>query len=442
MGTKPDSANAHVEAEPVTCNRSEGPRNGGSLRGLAAAACLACACNFAPLARLELVDAPADSSEATDGSQVDSPVVEAPAPVDASSETDAGQAIDAPPPDTNLCFGTGLLMLCLSALPTNPVTMGVRTLDTSDNASCTHIVAQTNGPELCVIAGTTVSVIGLITAVGSRALVLVATDEVSISAQGAIDASSKISPRRTGAAANTGTCSTAGNGENDSDGGGGGAGGSFGTVGGNGGEGISGIDAEGGSTGGVQTSFALLRGGCRGGAGGGRVNGGSGGGGLGGEGGGAVYLIARNTITIDGGVFASGAGGGTNPASVGRDQGGGGGGTGGMIGLDAPMIQLGTDGRVVANGGGGGGGGGSIGSSGEGGSPGSDGATTDFDSRAAGGVGRLGGGNGGPGAALNATTNQNGTDSSFGGGGGGGGIGVVLVFGAISDTSRISPAPR
>lgn len=111
--------------------------------------------------------------------------------------------------------------------------------------------------------------------------------------------------------------------------------------------------AGGGLAGAAQALPTLLRGGCRGGDGGSADNAHHG---TGGNGGGAVYLIARKAINILGDVFASGAGGVTTVGNLGAEEGGGGGGTGGMIGLDAPSIQI--QGHVVANGGAGGGGGG------------------------------------------------------------------------------------
>src|SRR5262249_29629712 len=150
----------------------------------------------------------------------------------------------------------------------------------------------------------------------------------------------------------------AGTGADDMGGAGGGAGGSLGTRGGDGGTGDTNNNgppvgtAKGGVAGVVQLPPTMLRGGCPGGDGGTADASHRG---PGGNGGGAVYLIAGSAIHIIGDVFASGAGGMSTPGTVSAEEGGGGGGTGGMIGLDAPSIDI--PGRVVANGGAGAGGG-------------------------------------------------------------------------------------
>jgi hypothetical protein len=344
--------------------------------------------------------------------------------------------------DGRTCFGTGLLNVCLSSLPTEAVTLSgsASPLDTGVDARCRQIVPQSGGPELCVIAGTTVTVSGTFVAIGTRPLVLVATDAVNV--PGTLDVSSKLVGSRKGAGAGTGTCTTPGAGANDAGGGGGGAGGSFGTAGGKGGTGdLNTSDlptgaGTGGLAGTAQAAPTMLRGGCSGARGGeGDVAGGAHPGGVAGDGGGAVYLIAGKTITIDGGVFASGAGGGANSASAGSEQGGGGGGAGGMIGLDAPTVKV--SGRVAANGGGGGGGGGLGG----GGVPGGDGSTTAWNQRApAGPAADIGAGPGAAGTALGVTTNLDGGSNDGGGGGGAGGLGLVWVYGALQG-NMISPAP-
>jgi hypothetical protein len=179
----------------------------------------------------------------------------------------------------------------------------------------------------------------------------------------------------------------------------------------------------------------VLRGGCRG------CDGGAGDmqhRSPGGDGGGAVYLIAGTAIHVLGDVFASGAGGGATSGVLGAEQGGGGGGTGGVIGLDAQSLDI--VGRVVANGGAGGGGGGSMG-----GSPGGDGTTTSWNAPATGGAGGgtggIPGGNGAPGTALGATVNVDGSSNDGGAGGGAGGLGVIVIHGALSGGSKMSPAP-
>jgi hypothetical protein len=342
--------------------------------------------------------------------------------------------------DAQLCFGTGLVKDCLPSAPTTAVSYsGDTVLDTGVIANCNQTMAQTGGPELCIVVGTTVTVGGTLTAIGSRALVLIATDSLTVS--GTLDLSSTAADGRRRAGANQGSCSTPGAGADDTGGSGGGGGAGLGTKGGVGGIGDLNDNGppvgqgKGGIAGAVQAMPTVLRGGCRGGDGGaGDMQHRS----LGGDGGGAVYLIAGNAIHILGDVFASGAGGGATPGAVGAEQGGGGGGTGGMIGLDAPSLEI--LGRVVANGGAGGGGGGSIG-----GSPGGDGTTTNWNAPATagagGGTGGLLGGNGAPGTAIGATTNLDGSNNDGGAGGGAGGLGIIVVHGVIGGGSRMSPAP-
>lgn len=365
--------------------------------------------------------------------------------IDAGKQSGPDASIDTgttpPPPDAmidgQVCFGAGLVKVCLDSPPANPVMYsGASSIDTTTAGNCTKTIPVSGGPELCVIAGTSVTVNGTLTATGSRALVLISA--TSLSVPGTLDVSSAISvnPRR-GAGANSGACANPGNPENDGGGAGGGAGGSFATKGGNGGTGDLNQNgnppgtASGGNAGNAQNKPTILRGGCRGGDGGtadGQHRG------RGGDGGGAVYLIAVTSISITGDVFASGAGGSTDAGGNGAEEGGGGGGTGGMIGLDAPALTI--SGRVAANGGGGGGGGGTVG-----GTPGGDGSTTNWNAQAASGGGGGGGGDGARGTTFNATNNIDGASSDGGAGGGGGGIGVVWIDGTVTDGSKISPAP-
>jgi hypothetical protein len=358
---------------------------------------------------------------------------------------DTGPAIDAgvdaaPPPDAATCFGN-IVRICLSSVPTAPLTLpgASSSFDTTRNANCHGIARQTDGPELCVLVGTTITVNGPLVATGARPLVLLASDSITVTSS--IDVSSKRPPSTPGAGANTGTCVTAGPGQADDGGGGGGGGGGFGTTGGRGGIGdqndtsAAGV-AVGGTPGGRLTSFPPLRGGCPGNKGGDRDGGHRGGGG--GSGGGSITLIAGDKITIAGDVFASGAGGSATTGGSGAERGGGGGGAGGMIVLDALTIEL--SGRIAANGGAGGGGGGRN----NGGTSGGDGTTTAWDQRAAPGTAGDSGGNAGaPGAAGTTragTTSLDGGASDRGGGGAAGGLGVILTHGTVSGDT-VSPAP-
>jgi hypothetical protein len=370
---------------------------------------------------------------------------------DRGSDAGGGSGIDATQPpliDGAVCFGNGVVRVCLDAVPTKAVTLpgAMNPLDTGIDDNCTTIWPQTAGPALCVIAGMTVTVSGSFAATGARPLVLIGVDAVTVSAT--LDVSSKIAGGvRRGAGANDSACAVGTNGKNDSGGGGGGAGGSFGTSGGAGGTGDLNNNhppagtATGGAPGAAQPAPAVLRGGCKG------SFGGDGGdtpatqtGGVGGDGGGAVYLIAGNTITITGagGVFASGAGGAVAAGTAGLEQGAGGGGSGGMIVLDAPALQV--QGRIAANGGAGAGGGADIG-----GMPGGDGTTTMWDKRAPGGNGDKNpagdAGDGADGSTINMATNLGAASADAGGGGAAGGLGLVWTWGTVTGGTMVSPAP-
>lgn len=370
-----------------------------------------------------------------------------------AARLDAAPVVDAVIlPDAQLCYGVGVVKVCFSALPTGTVNLpgAANPLDTSVNASCTLVVAQQGGPSLCVIGGTTVTVSGTLVAIGARPLVLVATDVLTVSSSGTIDVSSVSgNGARRGAGGNATECSRSDKGQNDSGGAGGGAGGSFGAVGGTGGtgdldsSGPPGGSGAGGNAGAAQTSPTVLHGGCVGGAGGAGTNDPRDTGGTGGDGGGAVYLIAGSRIAIEGNgnVFASGAGGRVTAGSGGFQEGAGGGGSGGMIGLDAPMIQV--QGRVVANGGAGGGGGGNVGGTGGG-----NGSTMQWNQRAAAGVGdpvpppNGPAGDGAQGTATGVTTNLDGRSADLGGGGGAGGLGLIWTYGTLNGGAMMSPAPN
>jgi hypothetical protein len=355
-----------------------------------------------------------------------------------------------PPIDARVCFGQGVVQVCLDTAPTRAVTLpgAVNPLDTSAATNCTKIVTQTSGPELCVIAGTTVTVSGSFAAIGTRPLVLIGSDAVNVT--NTLDVSSKIAGgSRTGAGANDAGCTVGSNGKNDSGGGGGGAGGSFGTIGGAGGTGdlpnnhLPIGTATGGTPGAAQAVPTVLRGGCKGSLGGdGADSDATHTGGVGGDGGGAVALIAGNSITISGDVFASGAGGAVTSGAGGFEQGAGGGGSGGMIVLDAPAVQV--PGHISANGGAGAGGGGNVG-----GALGGDGSTTMWNRRATGGNGDKSGGQGGlagdgaDGTTINMITNLTGGGGDAAAGGGAGGLGLVWTYGTMSGNPNpmISPAP-
>ncbi len=272
--------------------------------------------------------------------------------------------------------------------------------------------------------------------VGSRALIVAAWDKIVVEAGGQIDVGSVPGEAGAGARAtcpdNPADVGDAVGSQGDVFFGGGGGGGGFG---GSGGDGGSGGEADGGDLGLSTTQPSTVLGGCPGASGGAgqQQNGGGGGGG--------IQLTAQSDIYIGGNIDAGGEGGGGGIASSGG--GGGGGGSGGMVGLEAPTVQLETGAFISANGGGGGGGAcgngstGSIGQNGRAGAgaaPGGQGATdVDFTG------GR--GGNGGFGATVDGLRGADADGCGTGGGGGGGvGAGYVIINAMMKTGSgRTSP---
>jgi hypothetical protein len=291
---------------------------------------------------------------------------------------------------------------------------------------CTRPISGVSGVS-CVIAAETITIRTRLRAIGMQPLVLVAV--ASISVLGSIDVGSYRTPTESlGAGADFESCDPGtppGIGSGSNAAGGGGAGGSFMGAGGNGGQAGDGTGGQRGRVLGLGT----IHGGCSGqdGAGGSR--------GVAGHGGGAVFLVARENITLGDSIMAGGEGG----AEAARFAGAGGGGAGGMIGLDAHAITVEpTTVNLVANGGGGGGAGSNTGR----GEPGEDATST---SAARGGSGAAGG-NGGSGSAGAAggpgAVGMNGI--AGGGGGGGGGAGLILVrasMGASLAGANASPVP-
>jgi hypothetical protein len=359
------------------------------------------------------------------------------ASVDAAIDTPT--PIDTPPPiDAQVCFGTGIVAVCLAHAPTAPFTVNSSTnIVTDDTSACTATVS--GATTYCVIAATTITINSTLRATGTRPLVLIASDSITVSApSGVIDVGSHraLNPS-VGAGGTSSLCGIQGTAPNSNNGSsGGGAGGSFASQGGVGGAGGGNNGGTLGGTGGTAGAIAIppdLRGGCRGqdGAGGNTFRG------AGGEAGGAVFLIAGNTIEVEGSILATGEGG--LPASS-NEAGGGGGGSGGMIGFDAPAIT--GNGLVLANGGGGGGGA-STGSSGLAGLE-----PTSTAAALGGGGGANIGGVGGNGSAVGSSAADsagNGGNNNVGngalrggGGGGGGGAGLIKALSAANFTTSPS----
>ena len=353
-------------------------------------------------------------------------VVDAPRAIDAAIDTPDGPP---PPPDARACFGT-FINICLTATP--PMTymvdaVGVTAINT--DTTCTQVVAQTMGPALCVIAANQITINSHLQVSGSRALVLLATDSLSIGATGLVDVGSYRSSGNevlgAGFASGPALCGTPTDGQVNANGGaGGGAGGSFAGSGGTGARGQNSAGGLGGAPAAAVAAPSFLRGGCRGTSGGGGMGGS---GGAAATGGGAALLIAGTSITNAGHVRANGMGGYGGQSY----SGGGGGGSGGMLVLDAPTVT--NSGILNANGGAGGEGGGTQdpGAQGASGLAGTAAATTfDYNPN---------GGNGGNGSYGGTLTGSPGATAAAGGGAGGGGAGVIRVYPAQQLAGVVSP---
>ena len=348
-------------------------------------------------------------------------VTEIVTPIDASIDT---------PPDAQLCFGEDPFVVCLAAAPSAPLTLSAPTvLDTDSSTMC--VATTSGGTGYCVIAGTTVTVEGegRWRATGTKPLVLVASDSITVSAT--IDVSSHhttnpLTNPEIGAGADYSVCAAPTTAPTS---GGGGAGGNFTGFGGPGG-----ASAKGGSAGGVAgtvSAAATLHGGCPGQDG----EGAAADRGKGGHGGGSVMLIAVNAINITAGITAAGEGG---RAGLQNTSGAGGGGAGGMIVLSGRTVM--NSGLLLANGGAGGEGSGEN-------TAGADGADSTTIAAATGGSVVVNGGDGGsgsagvaagagaPGAVGTVVTNLRG-----GSGGGGGGAGLIKAPVGAGLGQMISPA--
>ena len=288
----------------------------------------------------------------------------------------------------------------------------VNALDTNVAANCTGgIIAQPNGPEVCVVRYGTISIDGFLQVTGQRAVAFVADSTLEINNIVDVSATRRVSGpggRRTSGAA----ASAAGGA------GGGGAGGK--QVGGNGGS--AGELNDGQGTGGAiidPLTTQLFEGGARAAS----VSGFNGNyRPTGGGGGGALMLIScTGEVQVAGTIEAGGGGGdGGGDGSASSEIslfGGAGGGAGGYVVMQGARVTV--SGKLFANGGGGGGGcstSNCVGVSGE------DAAQI----KARGGSGQGGGSAGGAGGfgATTAVTGSAGTPP----GGGGGSVGRFQIF--------------
>lgn len=330
----------------------------------------------------------------------------------------------------SLCFGpAGAYQVCLPEAPSGPLALA--SAISTDVCAGGLVLALTAGPDVCVLAGTTVTANDSVIAFGSRPLVVLATGSMTISSGATIDVSSRRG-QQPGAGADYAGCAPGGAPQADDEGGSGGVGGSFGTAGG-----AAGRSTRGNSTSGPPAPASMasfLRGGCPGRAGGN----GTGAGGATGSGGGAVYLVSAGALELQGRINASGAGGGGAPAGRG---GGGGGGSGGMIVLFGAPLVVDAGAQVWANGGGGGGGA-ATNSSGSDGSHAPNAATGG--NRGTGGDGPGGSGDGGDGGfgAVQLDPGGAGDTEGRGGGGGGGGVGVIVNLSSNAPAGgAFSPPP-
>jgi hypothetical protein len=335
---------------------------------------------------------------------------------------DASLGLDAPV--GSFCLGDETLLRVCFPEPPKDTLAALDKINTSSDPRC-QIVSQASGPQLCVLAYGSISINAQTSATGSRPLVLVATETITVG--NVLDVSStSVTPPRIGPGAQT-TC-TAASGSPGATTGGGGAGGTFGFAGG---YGANSPDATGGLASPATAQMAVV-GGCAGGTGGAPSGSTPA---AGGAGGGAIHLIAGGQIEITalGRINASGASGEGGAVM----SGGGGGGAGGWIGLDAPTIT--NMGAVFARGGGAGGGGGTAMTGGDGFS-----ATGVASGATGGSAGNTARNNfGAPGCG-----GPSGTVGGYpatpildgGGGGGGGGCGIIRLRAPLGNLKETSPA--
>lgn len=297
--------------------------------------------------------------------------------------------------------------------PDNDETIPVSVVKTQNGGPSVRLISvqafRVRSSADLVVTGT----LGLIVASWSTVVV-----DGDIDASGALDAA--------GAGGNPGECdaTAATVGGDFAEGGGGGGGGGFAEPGASGGSGRD-NSAPGGLGGTAVNLPAYVRGGCAGAKGGNSL------GGNGGGGGGALQLTARLSLEVDADILAGGGGG---RGSGGARSGGGGGGSGGMVDLEAPTIDLGSNAVIAANGGGGGGGSDN--------NPAGHGEDGDNDGApAAGGDNEGMGDDGGDGGALDIAAAP-GKDSGRGGGGGGGGVGFIVLHAStlmVDSEAVVSP---
>jgi len=339
---------------------------------------------------------------------------------------------DGQPSDVDLVLSSPIVVDTSALTITGtPLTLG--TFDVRHQIQGNGEVAVLHLHSLTVAAGAVVQV------VGTRPLIVVASDAIVIS--GKVDAGAKgATPGAGGFApgmgdgqglrgAHQGTYS-------DSGGGGGG----FGDRGGAGGA-ITGCATPlpGGIAGPSEGDdpISVLQGGAGGGAGEGTACADN----LGGAGGGAIQLTSDKSIFVDEtGVITAGGGGGTGGTDCGGSDGnsGAGGGAGGAIVLQAPMVT--NQGIIAANGGGGGGGGSGGGfPAPDTGKPGEDAHPSDMAAAGGMGIGASGIDGGAGGTADTGAQAGMANSCSNNAGGGGGAVGRIAASSGYQDLAVTSP---
>ncbi|MDX2088265.1 MAG: hypothetical protein SFX73_10465 [Kofleriaceae bacterium] len=291
----------------------------------------------------------------------------------------------------------------------------IATIDTSLDTSCTAIVPQTNGPEICVVRAQAIMLSSSLKIVGQRPIAFVADERLHVPSTGRLDVSAD-----GGTSGPGGGFETSGAGRSNANGGGGAG---FATNGANGGS--TAADGQGGAGGAAfapssRTYFA----------GGPKAVGGGGGGGL-------LLISCQDEVVIEGSIDAGGGGGSagydSRTVTAGTDlEGSGGGGAGGYVVLQGPRVTVtGTTSQLIANGGGGGGGCSADNCVGERG----DDALSK--NAAPGGTPSGGGGAGGAGGSSSSLPVNGRAGSSAGGGGGS--VGVFEVYVPAGATPTLEP---
>lgn len=308
-----------------------------------------------------------------------------------------------------------------------------------ENVTLTAAPQDPVGPEVALIHARRFTVTGVVTVVGSRALIVIAE---SIDVSGTILANARGTVAGPGGRSSSEPQGRGSDGRADGSDDSGGGGGGFAFRGANGGGtdvGFLCFGGEGGGGGGSEIgneNLIVLEGGGAGGAG-------SPGacempeGGTGGGGGGAIQLSAAQLLRVSGMIHAGGGGGAGGlmcPLGNGFSAGAGsGGGAGGAIYLDGAPIDLGGA-TLSANGGGGGGG--ACSEFGQAGADAGLGATAADGGAGSGGCSTTGGGRG---AAVDGP--QGGGNQCHGNSGGGGGQFGRIVFRGSSTGAAVSVTP-